>query len=88
MYYSKPGASADDGLRTFAMIEIICWVDANTQWCACESLHIINWTIFISQEKFLKLDYSGLQPDSDDLERLKKICSTDNVEFVSLSNEE
>ena len=30
MYYSKPGASADNGLRTSAMIEIICWVNANT----------------------------------------------------------
>ena len=86
MYYSKPGALGDAVVGTFAMIEIICWVLV----AACESLHIINWTIFISQKKLLKLDLNDWQPDSDDedVERLKELCSTDNVNLVMLSQEE
>ena len=34
------------------------------------------------------MDYRGRQPDSRDVEDLKKLCSTDKVELVSLSDEE
>ena len=49
-------------------------------------LHIINWNIL--QEKLLKLDFKGQEPINWVVEELQKLCSTDKVEFTSLSDEE
>ena len=34
------------------------------------------------------MDYKGEEPDSDDVKDLQKLCSTDKVKMVSLSEEE
>ena len=34
------------------------------------------------------MDFKGEEPDSDYVKDLKKLCSTDKVELVSLSDEE
>ena len=49
-------------------------------------LHIINRNIL--QEKLLKLDFEGQEPNNRVAEKLQKLCSTDKVEFTSLSDEE